>query len=63
MVYALKRYLGNSNTMEVHDTQNQKVGCKLDQINAQHQRWFDTHAEAQRAGFDNCAWCLGNSKR
>lgn len=58
-----KRYLGNTNKMEVHDTQNEKPGCQLDEIKPEHRIYFDTLEEAHRAGFDNCAHCIGKSKR
>lgn len=48
----MSRYLGNKNTMEVHDTYNEKEGCQLDEIKPDH-----------KEGFDNCAHCIGNSRR
>ena len=58
----LKRYLGNTNTLEVHDTQNEQTNCQLDEIQAQHQRWYDSLAEAKRdLDYDNCYWCIGGS--
>lgn len=60
----LKRYLGNTNTLELHDTSNENSNCQLDEIAADHRRWYDTKAEslADRA-YDNCAWCIGGSTR
>ena len=64
MVVKLKRYLGNVNTLEVHDTQREQTRCQLDDIKPEHQRWYDTLAEAKAdERYDNCAWCLGNSTR
>ncbi|WDU82290.1 hypothetical protein [Caloramator sp. Dgby_cultured_2] len=59
-----KRFIGNTNTNEVHDLDNEKSGCKIDQINPLHVKTFDpdTLSEAKRQGFDNCAYCIGNSK-
>ena len=64
MVIKLKRYLGNVNTLEVHDTNNETTSCQLDEIKADHRRWYDTLAEAKRDhAFDNCHWCIGGSTR
>ncbi len=59
-----KRFLGNTNTLEVHDTHNEKNGCQLDKIKLEHRRWYDSLAEAKRdKRYDNCHWCLGGSTR
>lgn len=57
------RYLGNTNTMEVHDTWNEQPNCQLSEIKEEHKQWFSTLDAARQAGFDNCHWCLGGSKR
>lgn len=60
----VKRFLGNTNTDEVHDTDAEKTNCQLDEIKTDHRKWYDTlaGAKADRA-YDNCAWCLGGSTR
>jgi hypothetical protein len=64
MITKVKRYLGNTNTLEVHDTQNENSNCQLDEILAEHRRWYDTLAEAKRdLNYDNCAYCIGGSTR
>ena len=64
MVVKLKRYLGNSNTLEVHDTQNEQTNCQLDEIKYEHRHWYDSLSEAkQDRSYDNCAWCLTGSTR
>ena len=64
MIYKPKRYLGNLNTLEVHDTLNEKAGCQLDKIKLEHRRWYDTLAEAKGdMPYDNCYWCIGGSYR
>jgi len=64
MIYKQKRYLGNTNTTEVHDTQNEKTNCQLDEILLEHQKWYDTLSEAKRdRNYSNCAHCIGNSTR
>lgn len=62
----MPRYLGNTNKMEVHDLRNEQVGCQIQKIrNAKHDVYFtpDTLDEAHRKGFDNCAHCIGGSRR
>lgn len=56
-----KRYLGNIDTKEVHDTWNEQTNCQLNEI--KDKVYFDTLEQAHRAGYDNCYWCLGGSKR
>ena len=62
-----ERYIGNANKMEAHDLDNEKIGanqCQIDEIiRAGHDRPFNTLEQAHRAGYDNCAYCIGNSKR
>ena len=63
------RYLGNKNSMEVHDLDNEdtsKSGCQIDEIIAAgHAVKFnpDTLTEAHRLAYDNCAKCLPGSTR
>ena len=58
------RFIGNTNTNEVHDLDNEKNGCRINEIKYDHVKKFnpDTHSEAKRQGFDNCAHCIGNSR-
>ncbi len=61
-----KRFVGNRNHIEVHDLDNEKVLCQIDEIiRAGHAVTFnpDTLEEAHRQGYDNCAYCLGYSVR
>jgi len=63
-VIKVKRFLGNTNTLEVHDTQKEETNCQLDEIKADHRKWYDTLAAAKAdRSYDNCAWCLGGSNR
>ena len=60
----LKQYLGNTNTLEVHNTSNEDARCRLDDIATRHRRWYDTLAQAKADhAYDNCAWCIGGSTR
>ena len=64
MIQKLKRYLGNTNSLEVHDTTNEQTNCQLDEVKSEHRRWYDTLEEAKRdLAYDNCAWCIGASTR
>ena len=63
------RFLGNANNMEVHDLDNEQTGaneCQIDEIiKAGNARKFnpDTLQTAKDRGYDNCAYCLGGSRR
>lgn len=59
-----KRFIGNTNTNEVHDLDNEKAGCKIDLITVSHIKTFipDSHEQAKREKFDNCAHCIGGSR-
>lgn len=52
-----KRYLGNSNTEEVHDLDNEQTNCQIGEIKKEHIVCFSTLSAAKKAGYDNCAWC------
>lgn len=57
--------MGNNNKKEVHDILNLKENCRIIEITPAHRRFFkpDTLEQAHNQGFDNCAWCIGDSKR
>lgn len=59
-----KRYIGNTNTNEVHDLDYEKSNCRIDEIKDDHIKTFipDTHEQAKSEGFDNGHYCLGDSK-
>ena len=59
-------YLGNKNTTEVHRLANEKTQCQIDEIlTAGNAVKFipDTLEEAHNNGYDNCAYCIGGSRR
>lgn len=58
-----KQYLGNSNTEEVHDLDNEQTNCQIDEIKEEHIVCFGTLSAAHEAGYDNCHWCLGDSSQ
>ena len=63
------RFLGNKNKKEVHDQQKEdtsRSGCQIDEfLKAGHGVYFipDTLEQAHKEGYDNCAKCLGSSRR
>ncbi len=62
-----EQYLGNINKKEVHDLDREDTradGCQIDEIiRAGHERPYTSLAAAHTAGYDNCAKCLGGSRR
>jgi hypothetical protein len=57
-----EQYCGNNNEMEVHDLDNEKADCQIDEIiDARHDVPFDDLESAQKDGYDNCHWCIGGS--
>ena len=56
-----KRYLRNTNTNEIHDTQREHENCNLDQIRPEHAEWYDTREQAMKSTRDAnpCHWCMG----
>ena len=57
------QFLGNRNELEVHDLTREDPRCQISKIKPEHKVWFSSLPEAHRAGFDNCNWCIGDSKR
>lgn len=58
MATAGAQYLGNTNTMQVHDTGNESGNCQLSEIKTDHERWYDSLAAAIADGFAPCSYCL-----
>lgn len=59
-----ERYLGNRNTKEVHDLDNENSNCQISEIiSAGHDVPFTTLDAAHRSGYDNGHWCIGGSTR
>lgn len=61
-----ERYLANKSPSkkEVHDLDNEKVKCQIDEIiKAKNDKPYDSQKAANDAGYDNCAHCIGNSNR
>lgn len=61
-----ERYLANASPSkrEVHDLDNEKEQCQINEIIAAgNERPYDSLGAAKRDGYDNCAYCIGNSTR
>lgn len=61
-----ERYLANTSPSkkEVHDLDNEKTNCQIDEIiDAGHDKPYTLLSTAQAAGYDNCAHCIGGSTR
>ena len=61
-----ERYLANTSASkrEVHDLDNEKTQCQIDEvIAAGHDKPYSSLAAARGDGYDNCAYCIGGSTR
>ena len=61
-----ERYLANKSPskMEVHDLDNEKTNCQIDEIiNAKNDKPYTSQKAASDDGYDNCAYCIGNSQK
>ena len=56
-----KRFLRNTNSNEIHDTNNEQKGCQLNEILDEYAKWYDTKADAMASTPDAnpCHWCMG----
>lgn len=61
-----ERYLANKSPSkrEVHDLDNEKSQCQIDEIiKAGNDKPYNSLSDARKDGYDNCAWCIGSSTR
>lgn len=61
-----ERYLANKSPskLEVHDLDNEHTNCQIDEIiRAGHDKPYTSLEAAHADGYDNCAYCIGGSKR
>jgi len=56
------QFLGNSNTREVHDLVNEKPRCQLANMRPDHRVYYASTEEAQKAGYDFCAYCFSKKQ-
>ena len=53
------RYLGNSNSRELHDLENETGACQINQIRFDHRIYFGSTEQATGSDYDYCAFCFG----
>ena len=57
-----RKYLGNSNTKEIHEFVKMDERCKLREMKEEHKFWLDTFAQVmehcRNKGYNGCAWCM-----
>lgn len=59
-----QRFLANTHTHEIHDLDNEKEVCRIDQIiDAGHDKPYIFLHQAHAEGFDNCGNCMIGSTR
>lgn len=61
-----EKYLANKSPSkkEVHDLDNEKTQCQIDEIiRAGNDKPYNSLSSARADGYDNCAYCIGNSTR
>ena len=60
------RHCGNINKMRVHDLENEKKQCQIDDIidSVQAINFYpDTLEQARGEGYNNCAYCIGGRRK
>ena len=59
-----EKFLGNKSKRELHDLDNEKPQCYIDEIiQCSNEIPFNFVFEAKHSGFDNCAYCIGKSAK
>lgn len=55
------RYLGNSDSMVVHDLRNEQTNCQISEVLVENRVSFspDTLMEAKKLGYTPGEWCIG----
>ena len=56
------RLLGNSGSRELHDLDNEKSGCQIAEIRPDQRFYFQSEAQADKLGYDFCAYCFGKRR-
>jgi len=58
MVIEIRRYLGNTLSVHVHDADHETPNCRLGNISAGNRRWYDSLEEARSdLDYEDCLWC------
>jgi len=64
MVVELRRYLGDTLSVRIHDADRERRDCRLSEIRSDHRRWYDSLDEALAdLAYEPCPWCLGEPGR
>jgi len=62
-----EQFLANTDKMQVHDLDNEKTDeneCQIDEIiKAKNDKPYTTKKAANDAGYEDCAHCIGDSKK
>lgn len=59
-----QQYLANVSKLEVHDLDNEKSSCQINEIISDgHDKAYRLLRAAQRDHYDICPWCLSKPKR
>lgn len=53
------RYLGNANSQELHDLENEQPGCQIAEIRFDRRIYFGSAEQAVSLNYDFCAYCFG----
>ncbi|NVJ51461.1 MAG: carboxypeptidase regulatory-like domain-containing protein [Gammaproteobacteria bacterium] len=56
------RFLGNASTTELHDLENEKASCQINEIRIDRCVRFKSIKEAQALGYDFCAYCFSKQR-
>lgn len=56
------RLLGNSGPRELHDLDNEKPNCQIAEIRPDQRFYFQSVEQAEKLGYDFCAYCFGKSR-
>jgi hypothetical protein len=58
-VIEIRRYLGNTLSVHVHDADHETPNCRLGNIPAGNRRWYDSLEEARSdLDYEDCLWCI-----
>ena len=56
-----EKFLGNKRKLEIHDLDNEKSLCLVNNIIFANQEIpFNSLSEAQKQRYENCSYCIGN---
>ncbi len=59
-----EKYLGNKRMLEIHDLDNEKSLCLVNNIIfAKQDVPFNSLNEARKLQYENCTYCIGNPSR